>query len=119
MCGVTGAADEDSFSGRSASESECTPTSTNPPSETESEVTETTKGDKTVQGSGEDCVATDKVVGNEEETGPSPATEPPKEPPREEQASESPYASDVEPPLLNGLLEIHSKPTTEHILVAE
>ncbi|XP_057178185.1 ras-responsive element-binding protein 1 isoform X1 [Triplophysa rosa] len=119
MCGVTGAADEEGFSGRSASESECTPTSTNPPSETESEVTETAKGNKAAQDRGEDCVGIDKVVGNEEESGPSPATEPPKEPPTEDQASDSPDASDVEPAFLNGLLEIHSKPTTEHILAVE
>lgn len=105
MCGVAGAADEEGFSGRSASESECTPTSTNPPSEAESEVTETAKG------RGEDGAATDEGVGNEDETGRSPATEPSKEPPIEE--------PDVEPPFLNGLLEIHSKSTTEHILAVE
>lgn len=113
ICGVTGAPDEEGFSGRSASESECTPTSTSPPSESESEVTETATAQD------EDCTPTDNAVMNEEEMEPSPATEPPKEPPTEEQASDSPDTPDIEPAFLKGLLEIHSKPTTEHILAVE
>lgn len=86
--------DEEGFSGRSASESECTPTSTNPPSENESEITETMNGDPSTQMRDEDCASTDKVVGNKSEDSPT-----------------------IDPPerLLKGLLEIHTKPTTEHI----
>lgn len=122
-CGLTGGPDEEGFSGRSASEGECTPTSTNPPSENESEVADTVKGEPTSQDKEEDCVATVPAVETEEfkptsETGPAPATETPKEPPAEEQASDSPTTSDIEPSegFIQGLLEIHTKPTTEHIL---
>lgn len=115
-CGVAGGPDEEGFSGRSASEGECTPTSTNPPSENESEITDTVKGEPTSQDKEEDCVPS---VETEElkltsETGP----ETPKEPPAEEQASDSSTTSDTEPSegFIQGLLEIHTKPTTEHIL---
>lgn len=114
-CGAAGGPDEEGFSGRSASESECTPTSTNPPSENESEITDTVKGEPTSQDK-EDCVP---AVETEEfkltsETGP----ETPKEPSAEEQASDSSNTSDVEPSegFIQGLLEIHTQPTTEHIL---
>ncbi|KAK7118013.1 hypothetical protein R3I94_021754 [Phoxinus phoxinus] len=114
-CGAAGGPDEEGFSGRSASEGECTPTSTNPPSENESEITDTVKGEPTSMDK-EDCVP---AVETEEfkltsETGP----ETPKEPSAEEQASDSSNTSDVEPSegFIQGLLEIHTKPTTEHIL---
>ncbi|TRY89169.1 hypothetical protein DNTS_018082 [Danionella cerebrum] len=42
-CGGAGGPDEEGFSGRSASESDSTPTSTNPPSENESELTDSVK----------------------------------------------------------------------------
>lgn len=118
-CGVPGGPDEDGFSGRSASEGECTPTSTNPPSENESELTDTVKGEPTSQEKEEDCVPS---VETEEfkltKKGPASATETPKEPPAEKQASDSPTASDLEPSegFIQGLLEIHTKPTTEQIL---
>ncbi|XP_051543580.1 ras-responsive element-binding protein 1-like isoform X2 [Myxocyprinus asiaticus] len=129
LCGVTGGADEEGFSGRSASEGECTPTSTNPPSENESELTETVKVEPTPQKKKEDyasAVPADKVkemvefkpTSLNEETELAPALETPKDPPAEEQASNSPTSSDVEPSdgFLEGLLVIHTKPTTEHIL---
>ncbi|XP_016347416.1 ras-responsive element-binding protein 1-like isoform X1 [Sinocyclocheilus anshuiensis] len=118
-CGVTGGPDEDGFSGRSASESECTPTSTNPPSENESELTDTVKGEPTSQEKEEDCVPSlPGVFKLTSKTGPVSATETPKEPPVQKQASDSLTASDLEPSegFIQGLLEIHTKPTTEHIL---
>ncbi|XP_051971187.1 ras-responsive element-binding protein 1-like isoform X2 [Xyrauchen texanus] len=126
LCGVTGGADEDGFSGRSASEGECTPTSTNPPSENESELTETVKVEPTPRKKEEDYAPADKVkemveftpTSLNEETETAPAIETPKNPPAEEQASNSPTSSDVEPSdgFLEGSLVIHTKPTTEHIL---
>ncbi|XP_051538598.1 ras-responsive element-binding protein 1-like isoform X2 [Myxocyprinus asiaticus] len=131
MCGVTGGADEEGFSGRSASEGEYTPTSTNPPSDNESELTETVKGEPAPQEKEkeEDCapsVPADKVTEMEEftptslneEKGPAPAKKTSKETPAEEQASNSPTTFDIEPSngFLHGLLEIHTKPTTDHIL---
>ncbi|KAL0157018.1 hypothetical protein M9458_048264, partial [Cirrhinus mrigala] len=109
-CGVTAGQDEDGFSGRSASESECTPTSTNPPSENESDLTDTVKGEPTSQEKEENCVPP-VPAGESEEFKP-------KEPPVEKQASDSPIASDEEPSegFIQGLLEIRTKPTTEHIL---
>uniref|UniRef100_A0A8C1WQC6 Ras-responsive element-binding protein 1 n=2 Tax=Cyprinus carpio TaxID=7962 RepID=A0A8C1WQC6_CYPCA len=118
-CGVPGGPDEDGFSGRSASESECTPTSTNPPSENESELTDTVKGEQTSQEKEEDCgpSAETEEFKLTSKTEPASATETAKDPP-EEQASDSPSTSDSEPSegFIQGLLEIHTKPTTEHIL---
>uniref|UniRef100_A0A671LYL4 Ras-responsive element-binding protein 1-like n=1 Tax=Sinocyclocheilus anshuiensis TaxID=1608454 RepID=A0A671LYL4_9TELE len=118
-CGVTGGPDEDCFSGRSASEGECTPTSTNPPSENESELSDTVKGEPTSHEK-EDCVpsAETEEFKLTSKTEPASATETPKEPPAEKRASDSLTASDLEPSegFIQGLLEIHTKPTTEHIL---
>uniref|UniRef100_A0A8C2C0N8 Ras-responsive element-binding protein 1 n=2 Tax=Cyprinus carpio TaxID=7962 RepID=A0A8C2C0N8_CYPCA len=115
-CGVPGGPDEDGFSGHSASEGECTPTSTNPPSENESELTDTVKGEQTSQEKEEDCgpSAETEEFKLTSKTGPASATETPKETP----ALDSPTASDLEPSegFIQGLLEIHTKPTTEQIL---
>ncbi|XP_059390978.1 ras-responsive element-binding protein 1-like isoform X1 [Carassius carassius] len=118
--GITGGPDEDGFSGRSASEGECTPTSTNPPSENESELTDTVKEEPISREKEEDCgppaeTAKFKLTSK---TRPASATETPKELPEEKPASDSPTTSDLEPSegFIQGLLEIHTKPTTEHIL---
>ncbi|XP_059380241.1 ras-responsive element-binding protein 1-like isoform X1 [Carassius carassius] len=114
--GVTGGPDEDGFSGHSASEGECTPTSTNPPSENESELTDTVKEEPTSREKEEDCgpPAETEELKLTSKTRPASAKETPKETP----ALDSPTASDLEPSegFIQGLLEIHTKPTTEHIL---
>lgn len=106
-CGAAGGADEEGFSGRSASESECTPTSTNPPSENESEMTDTVKGEPT-------SYVNKGAAADAEEYNLSSETEPAAETPKETPAEDSPATS--EPGFIQGLLEIHTKPTTEHIL---
>ncbi|XP_076827244.1 ras-responsive element-binding protein 1 isoform X2 [Brachyhypopomus gauderio] len=135
MGGVTSrAGDEEGFSGRSASEEECTPTSTNPPSENESEGgMETAKeGPKSQEEGSESAVgstSTETGVLERSLEGESSTTEKaetelaskmPKDPPVEEQAVNSPATSgtDVEQPegFLQGLLEIHAKPNIELIL---
>lgn len=129
------AGDEEGFSGRSASEEECTPTSTNPPSENESEGMETVKEDPSSQEKDGESVSTARepealVKGLEREEAsltekakPEPVGEnlQPKEPPTEEQPIGSPTTTTVtalEQPegFLQGLLEIHSKPNIECIL---
>ncbi|XP_058246686.1 ras-responsive element-binding protein 1 isoform X2 [Hemibagrus wyckioides] len=100
------AVEEEGFSGGSASERVSTPTSTNPPSENESESMKEKKR--------ESAYSTNREPELSKE--PEPATETPKEPPAEQLASDSP--SEVEQPhgFLQGLLEIHSKPDIERIL---
>lgn len=126
-CEVTGrGGDEEAFSGRSTSDGEYTPTSTNPPSDNESEGTEPTKEGPCLQ---------EKISESKEpeglEKGPEgeqvsvtknaesePAVEnlKSKEPPKEEQPANTVTALEQPAEFLQGLLEIHSKPNIEHIL---
>ncbi|XP_036438530.1 ras-responsive element-binding protein 1 [Colossoma macropomum] len=134
MGGVTGrAGDEEGFSGPSASEGECTPTSTNPPSENESEGMENIKEGPCSQENDVESAPAAKEPevlkkGREREDAsvtkkaePEPPAEnlQPKEPPTEEQPTKSPTTiTALEQPegFLQGLLEIHSKPNIEHII---
>ncbi|XP_026869070.2 ras-responsive element-binding protein 1 isoform X1 [Electrophorus electricus] len=135
MAGITGrAGDEEGFSGRSASEGECTPTSTNPPSENESEVMETVKESPKSRGKESKNAITSTTTETKvlkrglegeatlaEKAETEPASEMPKDPPaEEEEVANSPTTSgtDVEQPAgcLQGLRDIHAKPNVEHIL---
>lgn len=108
------AGEEEGFSGGSASERVSTPTSTNPPSENESESMKEKKQESAYNTNREPELSKEASVTEEAET--PPATETPKEPPAEQLASDSP--SELEQPdgFLQGLLEIHSKPDIERIL---
>ncbi|KAF7708934.1 ras-responsive element-binding protein 1 isoform X1 [Silurus meridionalis] len=108
------AGDEDGFSGGSASERESTPTSTNPPSENESEsikekVCESASITKRKTELNTEASVTEK-------TQSTPAAKTPKEPPAEDLASDSPTGGEQPAGFLQGLLEIHSKPDIERIL---
>ncbi|XP_030624717.1 ras-responsive element-binding protein 1 [Chanos chanos] len=115
-----GVGDEEAFSGRSASEGEYTPTSTNPPSENESEAPETAKEEPEQQEKDGELAP---ASSNKDATPEPVTTETPKEPPSEHQASESPSTSEKEVDessegFLQGLLEIRTKPPIDHILPA-
>ncbi|XP_062847235.1 ras-responsive element-binding protein 1 [Trichomycterus rosablanca] len=96
------AGEEEGFSGRSASEEESAATSTNPPSENESEVVK--KENKSTSKVCKKRLDKDARVTEKPETAPATAT--PKEPPAE-QHDEQPEG------YLHGLLEIHTKPNNE------
>ncbi|XP_072535454.1 ras-responsive element-binding protein 1 isoform X2 [Salminus brasiliensis] len=118
--------DEEAFSGRSASEGECTPTSTNPPSENESDGMEITKEGPCLQENDVES-AEPEVLEKGPEGKQGGQSEPAavenlesKEPPTEEQPTDpettTVTALEKSEEFLEGLLEIHSKPNIERIL---
>ncbi|XP_049336103.1 ras-responsive element-binding protein 1 isoform X2 [Astyanax mexicanus] len=113
--------DEEAFSGRSASEGEYTPTSTNPPSDNESEGTEPAKEGPCLQeksSESKDPEGLEKGPEEEQAESNKPAAEnlKSKEAPSEEQPANTVTSLEQPAEFLQGLLEIHAKPGIESIL---
>ncbi|TSK16038.1 Ras-responsive element-binding protein 1 [Bagarius yarrelli] len=102
--------EEEGLNGSSASERESTPTRTNAPSENESE----SMDQKSVAATNSEQKL--KVTSASKSLETAPATETPEKPSAEQPTSNSPFQLEQPDGLLQGLLEIHSKPDIERIL---